>query len=349
MRRVEVLVGLLALLAGGGAAGLLADPLLSRPETVDGRILLFPDHRVPNVYYYVPAGLALVRAFDGPQFFFYKYVYVKADAPGGPQTLAGGVLALAVEFADETEALRKAKGPAFEFRPVPIDALTCVLSYTRLEADGGEEKTEKLAKKELLWTRKSFTLPLGRDSASYLWKIFEDGKATGLSVECEFDFKGYEIDDEGKLKDGERSARLSFAVPVSMSADPGLFQVVNLADKVSFNYRRLSVLCFDFVNGTAGETVKLGVEVEILTAKRQRDFKTVSFMAGSEPQVGPRVQHPRGQGRDLQVPADPDLCRRAVGEERLAGGRGHVPRPFDLRHRGQGPAGDGPLKRGRTS
>jgi len=296
MRRAAVAIGLVALLAGAGGTALHADPLLSRPETVGGRILIFPDHRAPNVYYYVPAGLALVRTFDRPQFFFYKYVYVKADAAGGPQTIAGGVLALAVEFADETEALRQAKGQAIEFRPVPIEALTCVLSYSRLEPEGGGERTEELAKKELLWTRKSFTLPLGRDSASYLWKIFEDGKATGLSVECEFGFKGYELDDEGKLKDGERSARLSFAVPVSMSADPGLFQVVNLADKVSFNYRRLSVLCFDFVNGTSGGTVKLTVEVEILTAKKQRDFRTVAFTAGSEPQVDLAFDIPEAKG-----------------------------------------------------
>jgi len=295
MKRSASVIVLLACLGAAGS-GLIADPLLSKPETVGGRILLFPDHKVPNLYYYVPAGLALVRSFDKPQFFFYKYVYVKADAPEGSQTIAGGVLALAVEFADETETLRKAKGAGFEYRPVPIDKLTCVLSYSRLEPGDPEEKKEELAKKELLWTRKSFTLPLGRDSASYLWKIFEDGKATGLSVECEFTFGGYEIDDEGKLKDGERDQRLSFAVPVSMAADPGLFKLVNLADKVSFNYRRMSVLCFDFVNGTNGEVAKISAEVEILTAKKQRDFRTVVFMAGSEPQMDLEFDIPEAKG-----------------------------------------------------
>lgn len=295
MKRAAAVLGFLAL-AGVLASGLFADPLLSKPETVEGRILIFPDHKAPNVYYYVPAGLALVRSFDRPQFFFYKYVYVKADAPEGPQTIAGGVLTLAVEFADETEALRKGKGTGFEYRPVPVDKLTCVLSYTRLEAEGAEAEKEELAKKELLWTRKSFTLPLGRASASYLWKIFEDAKATGLSVECEFTFRGYEFDDEGKLKDGERDGRLSFAVPVSMAADPGLFKLVNLADKVSFNYRRMSVLCFDFVNGTNGEVAKITAEIEILTAKKQRDFKTVAFQAGSEPQVDLEFDIPEARG-----------------------------------------------------
>ena len=295
MKRAAAVLGFLAL-GWLLASGLFADPLLSKPETVGGRILIFPDHKAPNVYYYVPAGLALVRSFDKPQFFFYKYVYVKVDAPEGPQTIAGGVLALTVEFADEMEALRKAKGAAYEYRPVPVDKLTCVLSYSRLEAEGEEEKKEELAKKELLWTRKSFTLPLGRDSASYLWKIFEDGKATGLSVECEFTFGGYEIDDEGKLKVGERDSRLSFAVPVSMAADPGLFKLVNLADKISFNYRRMSVLCFDFVNGANGKTAKITAEIEILTAKKQRDFRTVTFMAGTEPQIDLEFDIPEAKG-----------------------------------------------------
>ena len=295
MKRSAVVIGFLAFL-GAASSGLFADPLLSKPETVGRRILIFPDHKAPNVYYYVPVGLSLVRSFDKPQFFFYKYVYVKADAPEGPRTIAGGVLALAVEFADETETLRKAKGVGFEYRPVPIDRLTCVLSYSRLEPGEPEEKKEELAKKELLWTRKSFTLPLGRDSASYLWKIFEDGKATGLSIECEFTFGGYEIDDEGKLKDAERDHRLSFAVPVSMAADPDLFKLVNLADKISFNYRRMSVLCFDFVNGTNGNVAKITAEVEILTAKKQRDFRTVAFMAGSEPQVDLEFDIPEAKG-----------------------------------------------------
>jgi hypothetical protein len=295
MKRAAAVLMFLAL-GWALASGLLADPLLSKPETVGGRILIFPDHKAPNVYYYVPAGLALVRSFDKPQFFFYKYVYVKADAPEGPRTIAGGVLTLAVEFADETEALRKAKGAAYEYRPVPVDKLTCVLSYTRLEAEGQEKQKEELAKKELLWTRKSFTLPLGRDSASYVWKIFEDGKATGLSVECEFTFGGYEFDDEGKLKAGERDSRLSFAVPVSMTADPGLFKLINLADKISFNYRRMSVLCFDFVNGTNGKVSKITAEVEILTAKKQRDFKTVTFVAGSEPQMDLEFNIPEAKG-----------------------------------------------------
>src|SRR4030065_248538 len=92
MRRSAAVIGFLAFL-GSSASGLFADPLLTKPETVGGRILIYPDHKAPNVYYYVPTGLALVRTFDKPQFFFYKYVYVKADAPEGPRTIAGGGLA----------------------------------------------------------------------------------------------------------------------------------------------------------------------------------------------------------------------------------------------------------------
>ena len=48
----------------------------------------------------------------------------------------------------------------------------------------------------------SFTLPLGRDSASYLWRIFEDGKATGLSVER---LQSMHVDDQvEQLRAGAR-------------------------------------------------------------------------------------------------------------------------------------------------
>ncbi|MCK7502848.1 MAG: hypothetical protein MZV70_01270 [Desulfobacterales bacterium] len=196
-----------------------------------------------------------------------------------------------------------------------------------------------MAKKELLWTRKSFTLPLGRDSASYLWKIFEDGKATGLSVECEFTFGGYEIDDEGKLKDGERDAPAVLRRARFHGRRPGLFKLVNLADKVSFNYRRMSVLCFDFVNGTNGETAKITAEIEILTAKKQRDFRTVSFMAGSEPQVDLEFDIPEAKGGTYKYRVTRVFADGRSEKGRMEGGRGDVPRPVHLRHRRQGRTG----------
>lgn len=103
-------------------------------------------------------------------------------------------------------------------------------------------------------------LPLSGASASYLWKIYEEKKAAGLSVECSFSCLIYELDQEGKLQPGERSGRLSLDVPVSMEQYPGLFQVINLAQKFSFNYRRMSVICFDFVNGLNDDVVKMTVE-----------------------------------------------------------------------------------------
>lgn len=293
MDRATAVLGLLAFLAG---AGLSADPLLTRPETAGGRILIYPDHRNPNLFYYVPSELGLARAFGSPQFFFYKYVYVKPDDPQGPQTLAGGVLTLTVEFKDETETLKTLKGDSYEFRPVPIEAMTCILVYHPVDGGRQDEGREYLARKKLLWTRKSFTLPLKRETASFLWGLFEGDKSAGLSVDSEFTYTGYELDDEGKLKPGTRDGRLSLGVPVSMTADAGLFKLINLAGKIAFNYRRLSVLCFDFVNGTSGDISKITAEIEILTARKQRDFKTVSFTADSEPQVDLEFDIPEAKG-----------------------------------------------------
>ncbi len=274
---------------------LMADPVLSKPETVDGKIIIYPDHRTPQLFYYVPVSLILSQTFGQPQFFFYKYIHVKSDAPEGPQTTAGGVLTLSVEFGDETETLRSRKGQNFEYRAVPIETLVVTLSYTGVEEQVGKEKKE-LASNKIIWTKKSFTLPLSRESASFLWKIFEEKKSTGLSVEATFSYGGYELDETGKLQPGERSARLSLPIPVTMEKDPDLFKVINLAEKFSFNFRRMSVLCFDFINGTNGDVVKLIVEVEIITARRQRDFKTITFSSETEPQQTVEFNIPEVKG-----------------------------------------------------
>ncbi len=282
------------------APGLRADPVLTRPETVAGRIIVYPDHRSPKLFYYVPTRLHLSQTFGKPNFFFYKYVYVNNQGTAEPRTTAGGVLTLSVEFGDETEILRREKGEQFEYRPVQVETIELSLSYTGLEKledqkpAGGDKKA--LGSNKILWTGKSFTFPLSAASASYLWKIYEEKKAASLSLECTFSYGGYEIDQEGKLQPGERSGRLSFDIPVSMEQNPDLFQVINLAQKFSFNYRKLSVICFDFVNGLNGNMVKMTVEVESTTARGQKDAKMVTFSADSQPQYNLEFNVPEARG-----------------------------------------------------
>ncbi|MGQ9801195.1 MAG: hypothetical protein ACUVRL_05985 [Candidatus Saccharicenans sp.] len=296
MRKVSLLVLMLAVATNS----LLADPVLTRPETVANRIIIYPDHKNPKLFYYVPTELRLSQSFGQPNFFFYKYVYVKDQGQEGLRTTAGGVLTLSVEFGDESEFLRKEKGTQFEFRPVPIETMEISLSYTGLEGEKKEEEaptnSRALASNRILWTGKSFTFPLSRESASYLWKIYEEKKAAGLSVEGSFSYGGYEMNDEGQLQPGERSGRLSLDVPVSMEQNPELFKVINLAQKFSFNYRKMSVICFDFVNGLNKEVVKMTVEVESTTARGQKDVKSVVFSAETQPQYDLEFNIPEAKG-----------------------------------------------------
>ncbi len=282
------------------APGLRADPILTRPETVAGRIIVYPDHRNPGIFYYVPTRLQLSQVFGRPNFFFYKYVYVKDQGTAEPRTTAGGVLTLSVEFSNETEILKREKGEQFEYRPVQVETIDISLSYTGLEnpetreTAAGDKKAP--GSNRILWTGKSFTFPLSASSASYLWKIYEEKKAAGLSLECSFSYGGYEIDQEGKLQPGERAGRLSLDVPVSMEQFPDLFQVINLARKFSFNFRRMSVICFDFVNGLNGDMVKMAVEVESTTARGQKDVRLVTFSADSQPQYNLEFNVPEARG-----------------------------------------------------
>ncbi len=270
-----------------------ADPLLSQGRIIGDKILVFPDHAAKKVFYYVPTGMDLTQAYGKPQFFFYKYVYIKSGSSGETERMAGGVLTLSVEFSDESEELKEMMGENLEFKPIPVEELKCVLNYSVFE--GEEKKEEELSQRKTPWTKKNFTIPLSRKTAPYLWEIFEGEKALGLSMDCEFTFSGYEL-KEGKYEEARRTDRMAFPVSVSMTEYPDLFKVINLANKVSFNFRYMTVLCFDFVNQTNPDVTRKIVEIEIQTARGQRDFKRIYFSEDSETQKDLEFDIPEKKG-----------------------------------------------------
>ncbi len=270
-----------------------ADPLLSQGKIIGDQILVFPDHSLPNIYYYVPTKLNLSQSYDKPQFFFYKYVYIKPDASGEMERMAGGVLALSVEFSDESAKLKEMMGQNLEFKPIPVEELKCVLNYSVF--DGEEKKEEELSQRKAPWTKKNFTIPLSRKTAPYLWEIFENEKSLGLSFDCEFTYSGFEL-KEGKYEEAQRTDRMAFPVGVSMKEYPDLFTVINLANKVSFNYRHMAVLCFDFVNEINPDILRKTVEVEIETARGQKDFRRIYFSKESDTQQELEFDIPERKG-----------------------------------------------------
>jgi hypothetical protein len=270
-----------------------AEPLLSQGKIIGDKIMVFPDHATPNVFYYVPTGLELTQAYGKPQFFFYKYVYIKSDPSGETERMAGGVLTFSVEFRDESTELKEMMGRNLEFKPIPVDELKCSLNYSVF--DGEEKKEEELSQRKAPWTKKNFTLPLSRKTAPYLWEIFEGEKALGLSMDCVFTYSGYEL-KEGKYEEAQRIDRMAFPVGVSMTEYPDLFTIINLANKVSFNYRHMTVLCFDFVNETNPDVIRKTVEIEIQTARGQKDFKRIYFSKDSETQQELEFDIPEKKG-----------------------------------------------------
>ena len=279
-----------------------ADPVLNQMKTIAEKIVVFPDHQSARSYYYVPSTLNISQSFGKPQFFFYKYVYIKQDSSGTTQT-AGGVLSLSIELSDEKPALEQMMGGSYEYKVVPIETMRSTLLYNTIGGEKSEGKgttePEELAGRVTPFTKKSFSIPLGRETASYLWKIFEEKKSLGLSIDCEFSYDGYEL-KEGKYEEAERTDRMSIPVAVSMERDPDLFKVINLANKVSFTYRTLTVLCFDFANEVNPDVMKKTVEVKIETAKGQKDFKTVFFSKDVEPQQELSFNIPEKKGGTYQ-------------------------------------------------
>jgi len=294
MIKKRVLYCLVCLLILAGVyEGAQADPLLSQGRMIGERIMLFPDHATPNVFYYVPTKLDLTRAYGKPQFFFYKYVYIKSDSSGETERMAGGVLTLSVEFSDESAELKETMGRNLEFKPIPVEELVCILNYSVFE--GEEKKEEELSQRKTPWTKKNFTIPLSRKTAPYLWEIFEGEKSLGLSLDCEFTYSGFEL-KEGKYEEAQRTDRMAFPVALSMKEYPDLFKVINLADKISFNYRQMTVLCFDFVNETNPDVMRKIVEIEIETARGQRDSQRIYFSKDSETQQDLEFDIPEKKG-----------------------------------------------------
>ncbi len=291
----------------------IADPVLNQGRTIEEKIVIFPDHRNPKAFYYVPTSFQISEAHGKPQFFFYKYVYIRSDAAGSSESTAGGVLSVSLEISDERATLERIMGKGYEFKVIPIDTMISTLMYNEIgetadtrpagtgsdsgdpeefesKKDEDEDRSgeaegigRKIGQRRAPFTRKSFSIPLNRESASYLWNLFEEKKNIGLSVDCEFTSSGYEL-SEGKYSDAERTDRMSFPIQISMEQYPDLFKLINLANKVSFNYRTVSVLCFDFANETNPDVLKKTIEVKIETAKGQKDFRTVTFSRDSDPQ-----------------------------------------------------------------
>lgn len=293
MNRLRIYGAVFLLIFAGISPAATPDPILNQGRMLDDRIMIFPDHVSPKVFYYVPVQLKLTRFYDKPEFFFYKYVYIKPDSSEETEKMAGGVLAFSVEFGDETGKLKEIMGEEYVFRPVQVESLRCILNLSVLE--GEEAREEELARQEFPWTKKNFTLPLSRMTAPYLWEIFEEEKTLGLSLDCEFTYAGFEL-NEGKYEEAERTDRLAFPVTVSMQEYPDLFQVINLAEKISFNYRRMEVICFDFANEVNQDLMRKTVEIEIETARGQRDFKRIDFSEESEVQQALEFDIPEKKG-----------------------------------------------------
>lgn len=281
MNRLKIFGAAFFLIFAGMSPAVFSDPILNQGRMLDDRIMIFPDHVSPKVFYYVPVQLKLTQSYDKPEFFFYKYVYIKPDSSEETERMAGGVLAFSVEFSDETGKLKEIMGEEYVFKPVQVESLRCVLNLSVLE--GEEAREEELARQEFPWTKKNFTLSLSRMTAPYLWEIFKEEKTLGLSLDCDFSYSGFEL-KEGKYEEAKRSDRLAFPVTVSMQEYPELFQVINLAEKGSFNYRRMEVICFDFANAVNQDLMRKTVEIEIETARGQRDFKRIDFTEESEVQ-----------------------------------------------------------------
>lgn len=179
-----------------GAAGLIAQPAVSRRELING-IDVYPDVKKTNVYYYAPGDLVLaVDNFGVPLYKFFQMRYTGSLATGdqGKQSFRS-ILEFTVQMKhlepatiDGILKTLKLKTPKAELYPIPIKRMEAGLVYALDQAgeekgkattvSGGKfEQSDADGNTDELWTQRMFTLSLDNTSSQLLWSTLEKGQA----------------------------------------------------------------------------------------------------------------------------------------------------------------------------
>ncbi|UCC84273.1 MAG: hypothetical protein JSW46_04915 [Gemmatimonadota bacterium] len=194
---IRLLLSALACVAALGVAVAEAGPDLRRPRNV-GSLIVFPDDRRPDLFYYRPGDLHVVADDSGrPDFQFLEMRYT-GTATAGDQGLQHfrSVLSFRVRMAQpapsEIRAAREAlapRGGTVELRPLPIRRLEAIVVYA---APGGSPHDETAPRGEVLppgnfeatdqrgrsssgayWTERVYTIRLEPAAAQLFRLAFE--------------------------------------------------------------------------------------------------------------------------------------------------------------------------------
>lgn len=243
-------------------------------------------------------------ATNAPNFFLYKYIAVKtAEFNIDPKTPSkGGRLSMTLHMPalsrDKIALWQSIKGSGAVFLPLPASAMNLKLLLTEVNAGGADTTTA--GERNAPFTTESVGVGLSAESTTLLWSALEKKGNLGLIADVTLSTPGFDFQQtsEGKWEYKEASRTDRFSVPLDISRDefPSLFAVINLAQKTSFRYRSMKVMCFDFANETTEGLARVSVEVEITTGRGQSERQTAVFTPRSDPEAALNFKVPERKG-----------------------------------------------------
>jgi hypothetical protein len=200
----------------------------------------------------------------------------------------GGVVAFTLDRPQPSDsqlaAWRARKGAGARFQPLPLTTVRC--SLLLVDPAAPTEEGLAVARRSAPWTARSFSVGLSSEQASLLWAELEQPGNLGLVADVELVAEGYALrggeSGPAVYERTERRDRFSVALPVSRQQHPELFAVVHGAEKAAFDYRELTLFCFDFVNQSIPGLALVSVEVETTTPRGQRERHSDYFTPDGE-------------------------------------------------------------------
>jgi hypothetical protein len=277
----------------GAAPPVSAGPDLRKPRPA-GALIVYPDDRRTNIFYYGPGEIALAADADGrPQLSFLEARYTGTAAAGDKgASMFRSLLTLTVKQTGvEPWALASVRraagiGTAAELRPLPIQRLEAQLAYTPLRPadvavaatpppsappsappaddatplpDGHFESSDD-AGASAHWTRRTYVLALGPDEA----QLFGDSLRRGrLVLSLTYSFVAMGAGEKAGAPTSEARVRTgATSIAVDAARWPALLRRVDVNESLPPGYAALHVYCYDFNNALRSDLYEKQVEIE---------------------------------------------------------------------------------------
>jgi len=305
-----------------------AQALISSAQTIEG-IRVWQDMVHPNQYYYLPAGLELMKDKDGRPGFQMLQMRYTGTALIGDQGDRGffNIVQIGVERLpldnSKLAALRAELGRGVSLDPLPISNLEAYLVMPLADGEGRHQRIGRSSgmegnarERKNTWTNRRFTVRMGPQEAALLWDGIEKGQ---LSFSIGYAYYAEVVDDvagsyqvsgdsasvtaidellaESVAMDSTASSHVVLAgtIPIDLDPDawPDMCRRIDLNEGAPPAWAFLEVRCYDFANDLRPDLAMKSVEIEATGVKGNKvRIKPIRFMTARPAEYTRQVRFP---------------------------------------------------------